>query len=141
MKTASSRGLGCQKPAQESYAGLLEGLTGVPGVGKCLFDRLGLGNQFGIEGRSYDVPAFLRRFEVQDEFSVAFRVSSGQSSFLGISPLLYHNLLPLREPGVQGKQQLPDAQRGPFHPIAAHAQRLLDRAAVVVAAGMPGKPQ
>ena len=50
-------------------------------------------------------------------------------------------MIPKREPGIQRQQQLPGAQRGLFHPGEAHAQRLLDRAAVVVAAGVSGEPQ
>ena len=53
----------------------------------------------------------------------------------------YGGMIPKREPGIQRQQQLPGAQRGLFHPGEAHAQRLLDRAAVVVAAGVSGEPQ
>ena len=48
-------------------------------------------------------------------------------------------LLSRRQPGIEHKQQLPGAQRGPLHPVDAHPQRLLDRAAVVVAAACAGQ--
>src|SRR5206468_12293775 len=61
---------------------LLESSCGVTGIGKCLGDGLGLGNQLRVERRSHHITAFLRLFEVQHQLAIAYRVALAHEQLL-----------------------------------------------------------